>query len=114
MLQKEGYSVMQQHADHDYGRYEGNETSSTRQYNQTPYEQDMKEGLSGKVYPLPSDRMKFFRLALPVISLVLLVLFALLFVVVIGGTTGWVSFVAVCFVLCCILAYTWTITQPME
>jgi hypothetical protein len=92
MLQKEGYSAMQQHADPDYGRYEGNETSSTRQYNETPYEQDAKEGPSGKVYPLRHDNTNILRFALAVIALGLLLLFGLLFVVMIGGTIGWASF----------------------
>jgi hypothetical protein len=105
MPQQEGYSATQQHASPDYGRYEGNETS---------YAQEAREGPSGKVYPLPRDRMKFFRFALPVISLVLLVLFGLLFVVVVGGTAGLLSFAAACFVLCCVLAYAWSINQTVE
>src|SRR5581483_2504421 len=103
MSQKEEYSPPQKHADPDYGRYAGNETS---------YAQELREEPSGKVYPFPHDKMKFFRFALPMISLGLLVLFGLLFVVGVGGTIGWLSFATACFVLCCILAYTWSISQP--
>lgn len=35
----------------------------------------------------------------------------LLFVVVVGGTAGWISFAAACFVICCILAYVATMPQ---
>jgi hypothetical protein len=48
---------------------------------------------------------------MPVISLGLLLLFALLFVVVIGGTAGWISFAAACFVNVSVLAYTWPLSM---
>ncbi len=114
MQQKEGSSARQQFADPDYRRYEGSHTSSASQSYETFSEQEVREELSGKVYPLPPDKLKIFRFAMPVIALGLLLLFGFLFVIVVGGTAGWVSFAAACFVLCCILAYTWTISQPGE
>lgn len=114
MPQKEDSEAIDQQADPEYGRYEGTsahqpkikvgssvfydwryegkQTSSARQQDETSYEQDVREGPSGKVYPLPRDNTNILRFALAVIALGLLLLFGLLFVVVIGGTTGWASF----------------------
>src|SRR6266487_5321991 len=111
MPQKEVNEAMHEQADPEYGKYEGNQTSSARQRYETSYEQEVREGPSGKVYPLPPDKTNILRFALPVIALVLLVLFGLLFVVVVGGTAGWISFAAACFVICCILAYVATMPQ---
>ena len=99
MPQKEVSEAIHQQADPDYGRYEGNQTSSARQHYETSYEQEAREGLSGKVYPLPRDRTNILRFLLAVIALGLILLFGLLFVVRIGGTTGWASFAVACFVI---------------
>ena len=99
MPQKEVSEAIHQQADPDYGRYEGNQTSSARQHYETSYEQDVREGPSGKVYPLPRDHKNILRFALVVIALGLLLLFGLLFVVGVGGEVGWASFAAACFAL---------------
>ena len=112
MPQKEVSEAIHQQADPAYGRYEENQTSSARQHSETTYEQDVREGSSGKVYPLPRDKTIILRFALPVIALGLLVLFGLLFVVVIGGTAGWISFVAACFVIMTVLAYSAYLFRP--
>ncbi len=96
MPQKEVNEAIHQQADPDYGRYEGNQTSSARQHYEPSYEQDVREGPSGKVYPLPRDNKNILRFTLAVIALGLLLLFGLLFVVAIGGTTGWASFAVAC------------------
>ena len=105
MPQKENNAGMQQQTELEYGGYEGNAPSSTSQQYETFYERDAREGVSGKVYPLPRDRTNMIRLALIAIALVMLLLFGFLFVVVVGGATGTISFVAACFVLCCLIAY---------
>jgi hypothetical protein len=110
MPQKEVNEAIHLQADPDYGRYEGTQTSSARQHYETSYEQELRAGPSGKVYPLPRDKTNTLRFALPVIALGLLVLFGLLFVVVVGGTAGWISFAAACFTICCILAYVATMS----
>ncbi len=96
MSQKEVSETIHQQADPEYGRYEGNQTSSARQHDETSYEQELREGPSGKVYPLPHDKTNILRFALAVIALGLILLFGLLFVVGIGGTTGWASFTVAC------------------
>ena len=94
MPQREASESIHEQADPIYGRYEGNQTSSARQQYDTSYEQDLREGLAGKVYPLPRDNKNILRFALAVIAMVMLLLFGLLFVVLIGGTAGWISFAA--------------------
>ena len=94
MPQRETSESMHEQAAPNYGRYEGNQTSSARQQYETFYEQELREGQVGKVYPLPRDNKNMLRFALAVIAMVMLLLFGLLFVVFIGGTAGWISFAA--------------------
>lgn len=105
MPQQEDSTVRQRQTDPNYGKYEGTQTSDASKHYEAFYEQEVREGPSAKVYPLPRDRTNTIRLALVVISLVLLVLFGFLFVVVVGGATGTISFAAACFVICCLLAF---------
>ena len=111
MPRKEVSEAIYQPADPVYGNYEGTQTASAHQQFETSYEQEEREGSSGKVYPLPRDNTNILRFVLPVVALGMLLLFGLLFVVVVGGTAGWISFVAACFVICCILAYVATMPQ---
>ena len=99
MPQNEGSSAKHEQAGPAYGRYEGNQTSSARQHYETSYEQDVREGPSGKVYPLTRDKTNILCFALAVIALGLIVLFGLLFVVFVGGTIGWASFAVACFAI---------------
>jgi len=99
MPHKEVSEAIYQPVDPVYGSYEGNQTASARQQYETSYEQEAREGLSGKVYPLPRDRTNILRFLLAVIALGLILLFGLLFVVRIGGTTGWASFAVAGFVI---------------
>src|SRR5258708_12263785 len=78
MPHKEVSEAIYQPADPVYGSYEGNQTASARQQYETSCEQEVREGSSGKVYPLPHDRTNLLRFALAVIALGLLRLFALL------------------------------------
>jgi hypothetical protein len=96
MPQKEESSARQKLADPDYGRYEGNQTSSAHQPYETSYAQEVREGPSGKVYPRERDKTNILRFTLTLIALGLLLLFGLLFVVMIGGPTGWASFTVAC------------------
>jgi len=99
MPQKEVSEAIYQPVDPLYGSYEGNQTASARQQYETSNEQEAREGLSGKVYPLPRDNTNILRFLLAVIALGLILLFGLLFVVRIGGTTGWASFAVAGFVI---------------
>jgi hypothetical protein len=97
MMPQKGVSeAMHQQANPEYGRYEGTQTSSASQQYETSYERELREGPSGKVYPLPRDNTNTLRFALAVIAMGLILLFGLLFVIVVGGTTGWASFAVAC------------------
>ena len=96
MPQKEISEEMHGQEGPEYGSYEGTQTSSVRQHYETSYEHGLREGPSGKVYPLPRDNANTLRFALAVIALGLILLFGLLFIIVVGGTTGWASFAVAC------------------
>ena len=102
MPQEEITAAMSQQADAEFGRYQG---TQARQNYEPSYEQAMREGSSGKVYPLPRDNANVFRFALVLIALGLIVLFGLLFIFVIGGTTGWASLAVVCFAIMVITGF---------
>ncbi len=102
MPQEEITAAMSQQADAEFGRYEG---TQARQNYEPSYEQAMREGSSGKVYPLPRDSANVFRFALVLIALGLIVLFGLLFIFVIGGTTRWASLAVVCFAIMVITGF---------
>ena len=102
--QREASESVHGDADPTYGRYEGNQASTARQQYETLFEQELRAGPVGKVYPLPHDNKNILRFALAVISMFMLLLFGLLFVVFIGGTAGWISFAAASFAIFIIAA----------
>ncbi len=104
MPQKEVHQTIQQQADPAYGGYEGNHPSSAYQPSETSSEHLWREEQSGKIYPLPRNNANVLRFVLAVVSLGLLLLFGLLFVAVIGGTAGWISFAAACLAILTIAA----------
>ena len=96
MPQKEISEAGYQQVEPEYGRYEGDQTSSARQHFETTYRQEVREEPSGKVYPPPRDNANVLRFTLAIIALGLILLFGLLFIVVIGGPTAWPSFAVAC------------------
>src|SRR6516162_1286195 len=62
-------------------------------HDEMTYEQRMREGPAGKVYPPISDKLFRQFLLVFVISMVMLFAFALLCLVVVGGTVGWIGFI---------------------
>lgn len=99
MPQEEINAASYQQADPVYERYEGTQTGVSRHHFEPSYVREVREGLSGKVYPLPRDNTNILRFLVAVIALGLVLLFGLLFVVRIGGTTGWASFAVAGFVI---------------
>ena len=71
-------------------------------HDEMTYEQRMREGPAGKVYPPISDKLFRQFLLVFVISMVILFAFAILCLVVVGGTPGWISFIAASFAILCI------------
>ncbi len=108
-----------------YGRYE-EQQAYAQQGHETPYRQTSKgerldddfvdavserivqrlrQETAGKVYPQPQQFDKnILRMIMAVISMLILVLFAFLFVIVVGGSTGWISFAIGSFIIFLIAA----------
>jgi hypothetical protein len=86
-----------------YGKYEGDQEYA-HQHGETSYEQPLREGPGGKVYPPPSYNMNMFYqfVVVFVLSMVALFAFAVLCLVVVGGTGGWIGFIAASIAIICI------------
>ena len=86
-----------------YGKYEGDQEYA-RQHGETSYEQPLREGPGGKVYPPPSYNMNMFYqfVVVFVLSMVALFAFAVLCLAVVGGTGGWIGFIAASIAILCI------------
>lgn len=97
MPQKEADDSLHEQTGPTYGRYEGEQASARQQY-ETSYEQ-LQGRLATKVYPMPRDNKNMYYLAVFIISLAMLLLFALLAVFFIGGTGGWVSLIVIAAVI---------------
>lgn len=93
MPQRDASESIHEQTGPSYGRYEGDQTFARQQY-ETSYQQPLGEGPVGKVYPLPSDNKNMLRLILFAIAMVTLLAFAVLCLVFVGGTGGWISFCA--------------------
>lgn len=102
MPQREVNDSLQEQTEQSYGRYEGEQASARQQY-ETSYEQS-PAGLAGKVYPMPHDNKNLYRLAVFLISMVTLLIFAILAIFFIGGVGGWISLIAVASVIFLIAA----------
>ena len=108
-----------------YGRYEEHQAYTQQRY-EPPYEhtqkgetldddfvdavserivQRLRQETAGKVYPQQKQLDKnILRMVMAVISMLILVLFAFLFVIVVGGSTGWISFAIGSFIIFLIAA----------
>ena len=86
-----------------YGGYEG-EHEYAPQHDVTPYEQMLREEPEGKVYPPQRGSMNMFYqfVIVFVLSMVALFAFAVLCLVWVGGTGGWIGFIAASFAILCI------------
>ena len=93
MPQKETGESIHEQAGPTYGGYEGDQAYA-RQHDEPSYEQLLREGPVGKVYPEPPDNKNILRLIVFAIAMVTLLAFAVLCLVFVGGTGGWISFCA--------------------
>lgn len=96
MQQRDTTGADDQQVEAAYGRYTGSRADPPGQQHEAPYEQNVIEGAAGKIYPSPHERTNTLRFILTVLALGLILLFGLLFVVAIGGATGWASFAVAC------------------
>ncbi len=99
--QREASESIHEQASSTYGRYEGGQEYA-RQHEETSYEQPLREGPGGKVYPPLSDHMFTQFVIVFVLSMVALFAFAVLCLVYVGGTGGWIGFIAASFAILCI------------
>lgn len=70
-----------------------------REVNETRHEQPIREEPGGKVYPPVSDNKNTLRFLWFVMAMVALLAFAGICLVVVGGTPGWISFIAASFTI---------------
>jgi hypothetical protein len=101
--QREASESIHEQASSTYGRYQGDQEYA-RQHDETSYEQPLREGSGGKVYPPASYNMNMFyqNVIVFVLSMVALFAFAVLCLVYVGGTGGWIGFIAASFAILCI------------
>jgi hypothetical protein len=97
--QRESNEAIHEQTSPFYGGYEGEQ-----EYTRPSYEQMLREEPEGKVYPPQSGNMNMFFqfLIVFVISMVALFAFAVLCLVWVGGTGGWIGFIAASFAILCI------------
>jgi hypothetical protein len=86
-----------------YGGYEG-EQEYALLHNVMPYEQMLREEPEGKVYPPQRGSMNMFYqfVTVFVLSMVALFAFAVLCLLWVGGTGGWIGFIAASIAILCI------------
>ena len=70
-----------------------------KEVSESIYEQPLREGPGGKVYPPVSDNKNMLRLLWFVVAMVALLAFAVVCLVIVGGTPGWISFIAASFTI---------------
>jgi hypothetical protein len=96
--QKEASDSLYEQANSPYGSYQGGQQDA-RQHDAISYEQPLSEGLAGKVYPPLSDNKNTLRLIWFVVAMLALLAFAVVCLVIVGGTAGWISFCAASFTI---------------
>ncbi len=101
--QRETNETMQEQSGPVYGGYEGMQ-EYTRQPIGTPYDQTLREEPEGKVYPPQRGSISMFYqfLIVFVISMIALFAFGVLYLIWVGGTAGWIGFIAASFAIMCI------------
>lgn len=70
-----------------------------REVNESRYEQPVREEPGEKVYPPVGDNKNMLRLIWFGVAMVALLAFAVICLVVVGGTPGWISFIAASFTI---------------
>jgi len=96
--QREAGESLHEQAGSTYGSDQGGQQDA-RQYDAISYEQPLREGPGGKVYPPLSDNKNMLRLVWFVVAMVALLAFAVVCLVIVGGTAGWISFCAASFTI---------------
>jgi hypothetical protein len=96
--QREADELLHEQASPTYEGYQESQPGA-RQYGAISYEQPLGEGPEEKVYPELRDNKNMLRLLWFGVSMVALLAFAIVCLVVVGGTPGWISFIAASFTI---------------
>jgi hypothetical protein len=100
MPQREAY----EQAGSTYGGYEGNQADAHQQF-ETYDPQLLQEERVAKVYVPAHDNKNMLRLIAFAIAMVTLIVLAVLCLILVGGTGGWISFCAASlaiFIMACV------------
>lgn len=98
MPQREAGDSIHEQTEQTYGGYEGSQTYGDQHYHSL-YEQQLRDGTAGKVYPAAADNKNMLRLLTFVVAMIFLIAFAVLCLLFVGGTGGWISFAVAAFVI---------------
>ncbi len=98
MPQREAGESIHGQTDPTYGAYEGDQLYA-HQPSEPSFEQPLRDGLGGKVYPEPRDNKNRLRLMVYLIAMAMILICAVLFIFFMGGIAGGISFVAAAFVI---------------
>ncbi len=93
MPQRETNESIHGQADPIYGRYEGDQAYAHQQF-EPPYQQPLREEEAGKLYTPAHDNKNVLRLIAFAMAMVTLIIFAVICLIFVGGTGGWISFCA--------------------
>ena len=96
--QREAGELLHEQAIPTYGSYQESQQDA-RQLGAISYEQPLREGPEEKVYPELRDNKNMLRLLWFGVSMVALLAFAVVCLVIVGGTPGVISFCAASFVI---------------
>ncbi len=96
--QREASESIHEQVSSTYESYQGGQQDA-RQHDAISYEQPLREGPGGKVYPPLSDNKNMLRLLWFGVAMVTLLAFAVVCLVIVGGTAGWISFCAASFTI---------------
>jgi hypothetical protein len=96
--QRESDGSVQEQVSPTYRNYEGNQ-EYMHQQDEIPYGQSLGERSGEKVYSPLSDKKTMLRLLWFAVAMIALLLFAVICLILVGGTAGWISFVAASFTI---------------
>ena len=101
MPQREAGESIYGQADPTYGGYEGDQNQQAdqtyaRQQFEPPYQSPPGEEMAGKLYVPANNNKNVLRLIAFGMAIVALILFAVICLIFVGGTGGWISFCAAC------------------
>jgi hypothetical protein len=98
MPQRQAGESVHGQTDPTYGAYEADQLYA-HQPSESSFEQPLREGLGGKVYPEPRDNKNRLRLMVFLIAIAMILICAALFIFFMGGMAGAVGFVGAAVVI---------------